>query len=528
MGMLSKELHRKIYIAGLILIVVSLPLSRFGLSVGQLLLAVNWLLEGEFKNKFSKLKQHQYSLAIFISIYLVYLLGLINTENIKAGIVDLRIKLPLLALPLIIGTSAPIKNIQFKNVLYFFIAAVFAGTVASMIRYANFYNVEAFDTRDLSVFISHIRFSLLINMAIFTATYFLIYQRNKMNPSEKWALAVVGIWFIIFLGIMHTLTGIVVFVVVSTSIGVGRLVLNKKIRWVGISLAIIIALVLFLYIHSIARLLRQPAEGFSQLKTESIQGNTYYNDTSQTFVENNHYIWVHIAETELMEEWNERSNIDYNEHDKRNQAIKHTLIRYLTSKELTKDSVGVWSLNKQDIKNIEGGMSNYLFDKRSGIFKRIYQLFWEIDIYEKGGNASGHSLLQRIEFLKIAFYIIDEHFWWGVGTGDVHEAFSNAYQQTDTTLKKAYWHSAHNQYVTSLLVFGIFGCTWIWFAFFYPLFARNIHKDQLAQVFIMIVLLSMINEDTLETHIGVSFVAFFYAFFIFREKINYPEHDTTS
>lgn len=516
--MLSKEIHRNIYLLGLVIVGVGLPLSLFLLSVGQILLFVNWLLEGNFRDKFRKLRNNRNALAVFLSIYLIHIMGLWNTANLEYGLVVLRLQLPLLVLPLVIGTSVALHARMVKYIGYFFIAAVFIGTMVSMIQYIKHFHDESFDMRYLSVFISHIRFALQINLAIFISIYYLMHERRNLSRVEKTGLVIISLWFMVFLTILQTLTGIVVFIVVSCILIITEVWSNRKRRWAGLAFLFLFVGVLSLYLNSIAKLVEEPVEGFGHLKTRTINGNDYYNDTTQHFVENNHYIWVHISDHELAREWNKRSDFNYYGKDKKDQLIKHTLIRYLTSKGLTKDSAGISQLSDKDIRNIENSMSNYLFEERSGLFKRFYQLFWEIDIYQKGGVPSNHTILQRLEYLRIGTSIACEHFWFGVGTGDVRDAFEMAYNKSDTELEGRKRRLAHNQYLTHWLTFGIFGFIWIWLAFFYPVIALKKWKDRLAMVFLIIALLSMIHEDTLGSHAGITFVAFFYAFFIFGQQ----------
>jgi uncharacterized membrane protein len=84
---------------------------------------------------------------------------------------------------------------------------------------------------------------------------------------------------------------------------------------------------------------------------------------------------------------------------------------------------------------------------------------------------------------------------------------------------------AHNQFVSFFMAFGLLGFILIVFAFIYPVFYEKMYKNYLFCVFSIIAILSMLNEDTIETHIGISFVVLFYSLFIFgmEKKINFVE-----
>ncbi len=107
--MFGKEVHSKIYFIGLACLAASLPLSVFTTSVFEIILAANWLIEGNFKGKWRKLRERK-SLWFILSIYLIFLAGLVFTTDFDYAFHDLRIKLPIFVLALIMGLSEPINS----------------------------------------------------------------------------------------------------------------------------------------------------------------------------------------------------------------------------------------------------------------------------------------------------------------------------------------------------------------------------------------------------------------------------------
>jgi hypothetical protein len=69
--------------------------------------------------------------------------------------------------------------------------------------------------------------------------------------------------------------------------------------------------------------------------------------------------------------------------------------------------------------------------------------------------------------------------------------------------------------VTFFITFGIIGFVISMFSIFAPVFYEKKWHDYLFLVFFIIGMLSMLNEDTLETQTGVSFFMFFYALLLF-------------
>ncbi|NJK95270.1 MAG: O-antigen ligase family protein [Bacteroidales bacterium] len=75
-------------------------------------------------------------------------------------------------------------------------------------------------------------------------------------------------------------------------------------------------------------------------------------------------------------------------------------------------------------------------------------MLWEINQYKNGGNPSGHSFTQRLEYLKVSASIIKHNFWIGVGTGDVAATFKDYYQKQNSCLDPRWRLRAHNQLIT--------------------------------------------------------------------------------
>ena len=144
-----KDIHRTIYLTGLALLGISLPVSLFAMSVSELLLSINWILEGSFRKKIQILKQRK-SLLFIISIYLVHILGLIYSEDINYAFHDLKIKLPFLALPIIIGTSETLSRKQVKYLLLLFISTVIVNSFISTFILFGFSKIEERQYTDLT------------------------------------------------------------------------------------------------------------------------------------------------------------------------------------------------------------------------------------------------------------------------------------------------------------------------------------------------------------------------------------------
>ncbi len=525
---LSKYLnHFNVYNFGLILLIVSLPVSVFTMSVAQFILAINWIWEGGFRRKFHDIKIHK-SLWLFLLIYIVHLLGLIHTSWPDGfsgtgynAFTDIRVKLPLLILPVIISTSPALNPKQIKYLLMFFIASVFVATIISTAVLFGAGNHQINDIRDISLFISHIRFALLVNISVFILGHFLIATEGKISGIERFIYIILIIWLVVFLILLQSLTGIAVLIICS-AIFMAIQVWKMKKQWIRLLLfigLIGVPLLLGIYlVHNYLEFKKFDSIDKEELNSTTMRGNTYYHDLNNPQVENGHWVGLFICEKELKEEWNKLSTYEYGGLDDKGQKIKYTLIRYLTSLGYRKDAEGIKKLNTNDVSAIESGLANHKFQNKFNLHTRIYQTIWEIDLYFRDGSPNDHSVAQRIEYMKAAFSIIKRKPVFGVGTGDAQSAFNNQYDLMQSKLHEKNRHRAHNQFITFIVTFGFVGFLIILAGMLAPIIIEKKAGDFYFMMFFIVAIVSMLNEDTLETQAGISFFTFFYSLFLFGRR----------
>ncbi|MGE0087963.1 MAG: O-antigen ligase family protein [Bacteroidales bacterium] len=513
--------HSKIYYWALVLAAVSLPLSKFTLSISLIVLVINWILEGNLKKKLDCLRKNVAFWAILI-IFLIHIAWLINTTNFNYAFHDLKNKIILVVFPMVMFSSKLLSRKEFQRIILWFSAAVIASSIISTAILVELINAPIDTPNGISIFISHIRFSLLINVAIFSMGYLVFSNDYNIPKSTKIVLVTSVIWLVFFLFLLKSLTGIIIFLVVLFII---ITIISFKINFVVYRLFVQVGiLTIFLLTatfltHSISKFYSTDRIDVNQLEKHTLSGNLYSHNLSDKQIENGHYVWLYLSSEELEKEWNKRSKISIHEKDNKGQLIYYTAVRYLTSLNLRKDSVGVSQLTNQDVQNIESGMANHIYVNKYALYPRIYQVLWEFDVFNKNQNPAGNSTTQRILFLKTANKIISKNFFTGVGTGDVQDAFSQQYIEDESQLPENRRHRAHNQWVTFLLTFGVFGFIIVLIAFFYPLYYLKAYRSFLFAVFFLIAFMSMLNEDTLETQTGVSFFSYFYSLFLLEIEL---------
>ncbi|MBL0330992.1 MAG: O-antigen ligase family protein [Bacteroidetes bacterium] len=484
------------------------------MSLSQIILACNFLLEGGVIAKFKAFFKNKPAL-ILSSLFLLHAIGLFYTTDFHYASNDMRIKMPLIVLPLIFSTSKPLSKQVVDLLLKVFVAAIIVGTIISTSILTGIIHRELVDIRSVSIFISHIRFALLICIALFVSGYYLYYS-TKAIYKGMWLL--IGCWLITFLIITESITGLFAFCFAALVVAFYSIFKSKQtfIRYSGGVIVLALGLFVFYLFSQINNAIpkSQPLD-VSQLEKTTSRGNAYEHNINSRFSENGHYIWVNFCNKELEESWSKRSSIPLSEKDLKGNPVYFTLVRFLASKGLKKDADAVETLTTEEIKAIERGVVNVNYQHISSLKKRLHEISWELEMYKITGDPSGHSLTQRFEFWKAAMGIIKDNLVFGVGTGDVKMAFEAQYDKMNSPLTKEWRLRSHNQYLSIGVAFGLVGLIWFLITLFYPMVLKGKTFDYLYITFLLIAVVSFLTEDTLETQAGVTFYAFFNSFFLF-------------
>ncbi|MCB0819998.1 MAG: O-antigen ligase family protein [Bacteroidetes bacterium] len=515
--MLPKKLrflHPYLHFTGLLLMVAGLPFAKILMSLSQFFIGGNWILEGNFREKWQRLKSNPKAWML-MGIFLMLLPGLLYSEDLPNAMKQLRINLPLFIFPFVLGSTQPLKKSWYHLLIRLFILSVTLATIAcSVWGLSRWLNAEFSDIRKISIFISHIRFALLISLAILLGFWILLYKPYRFFKGERFLLLAAMIWMFAFLFILQSISGIVIITVVST-VWIISLVLKKWSRR-GIiaftaSLALLIAFVGFSAYKAYHDFFT-PAEIYKhKLPEKTALGNPYTHDL--TVIENGHYVYSFLNRRELVMARRKRSDYSIDSLDGKGNLTYATLVRFLNSKGLTKDDSGVNALTEKEIHYITKGIANVNYTGLWGVRMRFYQLLWELGYLKRGSTeGTGHTVVMKLEFLRNAVMIIGEHPILGVGIGDVKNTFIEHYERINSWLAPKWRMTCHNQYLYIGVAAGIPGMLLFLFLFFAPL--RGERYIPLL-VFAAIAAISMLPEDTLTTQEGVSFVAFFYSFFLF-------------
>jgi len=514
-------IRRIIYFFSIGLLIIGLPFSRAMISIGTVAMLIGWLLDPKVIEKF-KVFLHSKAALAFSSIFLMHIIGLLYTSDFDYALLDIRTKVPLLLFPMIMISSPALSTSELRNFLL-----LIAATAPAAISYSLFLflSQDLTDFRQAFPFISHIRLSLEVLIAI---SIMMFYGHSKYAGVPKWIkviLLILPIYLIWAMSVLELMTGIVIFGV-GVLLFMARYILdnkNKKAPWVGLIAGggVVIIIVIYL-VNTISAYNNAPNYSLDRHSADAVdlkttQGNDYEHIPELYQIENGNYIGLYICRKELRQEWNKRSKLDYDGKDLKNQELSMTLIRYLNSLGLRKDAEGVAQLSDADIANIEKGIGNVEFSKKYSLKKRIYKLIWEYNLYKSGDIAYGHSLVQRITLWKTSFLLISENPIFGVGTGDIKKAFENKFIETNSVLKGSGLRS-HNQYLSITVALGFVGLLVFLFSFIYPATVLKMWSFSPYFYLFVIMSMSMLWEDTIESQVGLTTYAFFSSIYLFARK----------
>lgn len=553
-----KQFERYWYVFALGVTLASLPFSKLGLSIGLMMMAGGWIVERFDARKllsiiagrtsgevilriipvsvwlllkgivrgFKQFSKHKPAL-LFSSVFLLHILGLFITSDFDYALKDLRTKFPLFLIPLILSTSVSFDRKSFYRFMVLFILAVLVRSIYNtwMIGTDSFV-----DIREVSRNVSHIIFSLLLTLGIFTLLYFSV--KNKYwAPWMRLLCVLVLLWFFVYIILSQSFTGFSI-TLITLLILIPVLIFKTRNRWLKGGLLLVI-LIVTLGVFGIIRLIVQdyyrvnPVD-MTKLERVTSRGNPYIHNIYASQTENGNHLWIYIQWDEIRSAWNQRSAIKFDSLNKKNEPVAYTVIRFLTSKGWRKDADAVEKLTGDELDAIERGVANVVFLENLSFRGRIYEFLYGFDQYRETGNPTGSTLMQRLEFWKASIGIISEHWITGVGTGDMNIAFADQYEKMQSKLSPDQRWRSHNQFLSIFVGFGIFGLIWFLVAIFYPPFMMRRQDDFFVIIFLVIAVLSMFTEDTIESQTGVTFIAVFYSLFLFARKEKDPLFSKTS
>ena len=499
--MFSATVHRRIYLVLIALLGASMVTSTWASNLVWVLLGVNWLLEGRWREKWQMARESRL-LQAFVAFYLLMLVGMLWTEHLANGFAMLQVRLPLLVVPLVVLTTRPVTGRVRRGILALYVTAVLVVTVIALVR---LYTIPDLPYRDAVPYISHIRFALNCCMVIY-----IVCGELTRRWSRIWALAVgvlLTAYLLFFVLKIHSYTAVAILALVSL---VALLAYYR--RWPLLAAwGLLAGAMAFMVARDAKAYYRMVPQADEPLMAYTAGGRPYVH-LQDGIIENGNYINNYVCPDELRAEWNRRSRVPYDSVVADGWTVEPALVRYLNALGLTKDSVGVCAMTDEQIAEVERGVANPVYSSRNLIRKMVYVMLFEREYYVHTHAVSGFTMLQRFELWRATAHVIADHRWSGVGTGDVDAELHAELHAMGSELADTRKRS-HNQYLSLLAAYGVLGFVLLAVFFLRPLFGgRSLRITPLMLAWLLTVLISFLTEDTLDTLAGILFCTWFLAF----------------
>jgi hypothetical protein len=520
------NLRENTFYYGLLLFVFLLPFSEASVSIASGFLLVQSVALTSWKHP-SYPHGDRKTLLLITSVFLIYLLGTFFTKDLPFAVYEWKKVIFWIVIPVAFFLSPALSREKFIILLFLFCLSVFIASLTGVVKlvFSSYFHI--IDFRKI-ILISHIRFSFQIVLAIIILTWFLISKiKIPIVGFKPIGIILLLLWLIYFLVLLKSITGIAAFVgaLLVFILFLITNVNNSKIKILLFGSIFIVLLTPVIYItHVWYDFYHTDFIDPQNVEKNTPSGNPYSFDFNSKEKENGHWVRAFVCETEMRNEWNKVSSCKYDSIDKNGYPYSATLIRYLTSKGLRKDSAGVSQLTPKDIRAIEDGLANHIFvDNTFSLYPRIYQTIWELDVYFTRGDPNFQSVSQRIEFVKASLWLIKKHPWLGIGTGNWKIKYAEAYSQMHSKLFPENQGPSHNQYLNYLVKFGIIGFLFIVCAILIPIFREGHKKNLFFWLFMVLIGIVNLADANLETHMGLSFFTFFYCLFLWHSPIELRE-----
>jgi len=211
-----KDWRTNIIFYCIIVMMVSLFVSRVALSASLIVFVAICFFHSDIKEHI----RHFISSPVLWGMSLLFILPLLSglwSEDKKEWLDALRIKLPLLVLPLAFASPFTFSIKQWRALVIIFIGLVSAGTIWSMFHYVP--NMDMVNEGYLSAKTmitplgnDHVRFSWLVSISILLSGW--LWRRNKDQQGILWVLVLIVCWLTIYLHILAARTGLLCFYVI--------------------------------------------------------------------------------------------------------------------------------------------------------------------------------------------------------------------------------------------------------------------------------------------------------------------------
>ena len=179
-----------------------------------------------------------------LMLFLV-LVGFLYSTDINYGFERLVLKLPFLGLPFAFYCLPRLNKRAYMGLFYFLIVLLFISNIGIGIHYLHHFdaiNEGLIYGRPIPTPRNHVRYSLLLNLAIVAGAILLYSRYYFVKSSEKWLILFITLFNFGFLHVLAVRSGLLI-LYISLVLGVLSLIFLQKKFFLGIGLGAIIVLI---------------------------------------------------------------------------------------------------------------------------------------------------------------------------------------------------------------------------------------------------------------------------------------------
>ena len=165
--------------------IFSIPISTTGSNILALLIALLWLIEGRFKEKFQEISKNKVTLAV-LAYVLLHVVGLLWTSNYDWGLYTIKKQWKLLLLPVFLTM---VKKEHAWYYINSFIASMILSVVISYGIWLEIFSFKDSTPSNPSPFIMHVMYNPLLALAIYLLSIQL--QLNNLSSQKKIAIMII-------------------------------------------------------------------------------------------------------------------------------------------------------------------------------------------------------------------------------------------------------------------------------------------------------------------------------------------------
>jgi len=211
-------------------ILLGLLFSRFLLSIGMIALLLHSILQNDLLAKL-KLFTKAWPYLMLTGVFFLCAISYVNSENTPYFLDRMRIRLPFLILPISFYLNEYINVKNVYRILYTLLVLIFGICLILTIQYSlnpSYYNQLYEVGKTLPTPIHHIRFSLLVNIAIVGGLFINFKNIYLFHKYEKYFRLVMITFLIIFLHLLAVRSGLLALYPILLHTVIYYIVIKKK------------------------------------------------------------------------------------------------------------------------------------------------------------------------------------------------------------------------------------------------------------------------------------------------------------